>query len=127
MPRAARFAGCERDVRPQLAIDVLESWIDHRQMAVTKLRFGYGRLERLHLFCSGIEPDDLHLRHVAVVDPAFLIDIDLQTALSDLAEPILWNRILDDLAGLQIEFSEELGIKIGVPEVSLPIKHFVMR
>ena len=95
-------------------------------MAIAKFRLPYWRFERLHFLCLWVEPDDLHLRHVAVVNPPFLINIDLETALSDLAEPILRNGVLHDLAGFRIELSDKLRIKIRIPDVAFRIEHFVM-
>src|SRR5256885_10781879 len=77
--------------------------IDHRQMAISKFGLRYGDFESLHFFGLRVEADDLHLRHVAVINPAFLIDIDLQAALGDLAKPGLWNAVLHDFAGFRSE------------------------
>src|SRR2546427_12836104 len=108
MPSDACFPGGKGDIHPQEAIQMLLRGIDHRQVAVSKLGFRYGDLEGLHLFGLRIETRDLHLRHVAVVNPSFLIHIDLQTALSDLSEPSLWNAVLHNFAGFGIEFSKIL-------------------
>src|SRR5206468_12734316 len=106
---------------------MLERGVNHRQMAIPKIRLRYWGLERLHFFCLGVEPNDLHLRHVAEVNPPFLIQIDLETALSDLAQPVLWNAVLHHSAGFGIELSKKLGIKIRIPDVPLLITLLVMR
>src|SRR5207237_5183663 len=54
------------------------------------------------------------------------VDVDLQAALSNLAETRLRNRVFHNLARLQIELSDELGIEIRIPEIALPIEDLVM-
>src|SRR2546426_6789906 len=105
---------------------MLKRRVNHRQMAIAEIRFWYRGLEGLHFLCLWVQPNDLHLRHVAEVNPSFLINIDLQTALSDLSEPVLRNPILDHFAGFGIELSNKLRITIRIPDVPLPIKHLVM-
>ena len=96
-------------------------------MAISKFGLRYGDFESLHFFGLRVEADDLHLRHVAVINPAFLIDIDLQAALGDLAKPGLWNAVLHDFAGFGIELPKKLRVEIGIPDVALRINHLVVR
>ena len=127
MPRAARLACRESDIDPEFPVHMLERGVNHRQVPIPQSRLRYRGLERLHLSCLRVEPDDLHLRHVAEIDPAFLIDIDLETALGDLADTVLRYGILEHFAGSGIELPDELGIEIRVPHVPLRVEHFVMR
>src|SRR5438128_8487556 len=106
---------------------MLERWVNHRQMPIPKSRLRYRRLKGLHLSCLWVESNDLHLRHVAEVNPPFLIDIDLETALGDLAETVLRNGILEHFAGFGIELPNELGIEIRIPHAALRVEHLVMR
>src|SRR5262245_44224346 len=99
MPRAAGLPGSKADIGPGFPVHMLEGRVDHREMAVAKPRLRYRRFEGFHFLRLRIEPNDLHLRHVAEVNPPLFIDVDLETALSDLAQTILWNRVLDRFAG----------------------------
>src|SRR5436190_24168212 len=123
MPGSARLSGCEGDIGPQFSVHMLKGGVNHRQMAVAKLRLLDRWPKGLHLFGFRIEPYDLHLGHVAEINPPFPIDIDLETTLSDLPETVLWHPILDHLAGFGIELPNKLGIEIRIPNVSLCIKH----
>src|SRR5712692_1382811 len=102
VPDAAHLAGRESDVEPQLAIHMLERGVNHRQMAIAETRLRYRGLEGFHPLRLWFEANDLHLRHVAEVDPPLVIDIDLETALSNETQPVLRDRILHDLAGFGI-------------------------
>ncbi len=126
-PRAARLAGIERDVEPELAVDIHVRRIDHRQVRVAPRCFGRGKLERLHLAGLGIEPRDLQLRHVPVIDAPLFVEIDLQTALRDLSGATERRRVLDDLAGLDIELAEVLRVEIRVPRVAVRVEGDVVR
>src|SRR5439155_23667416 len=99
--------------------------IDHGQMTISKFGLRYGDFESLHFFGLRVEVNDLHLRHVAVINPSFLIDIDLQSTLGDLAKAGLWNAILYNFAGFGIELPKILRIEIGIADVSLRIKYLL--
>jgi len=78
-------------------------------VAVPKIRLRTGDL-RSRFSLSWVEPDDLHLRHIAEVNPPFFINVDLQTALSDLAERFV-ERGTPLLAGFGIELPNDLELK----------------
>src|SRR5262249_432393 len=126
MPRTTCFTSCKGDVRPKLAVEMLEGRINHRQMTISELRLRYQGLEGFHLQGFWIEANDLHLRHIAEVDPSFLIDINLETALSNLSESVFWDRIFHNFTGCGIERANELRIEVRVPDVALRIKHLVV-
>ena len=67
----------------QICRPLAETRIDHGQMAGSQFCCPAPEALNVSIFAGlGIEPDDLHLGHVAEVDPPFPIESDLQAALS---------------------------------------------
>ena len=96
---------------PQLSINVLGSGINDRQMADTKICFRYRRLECFPLLCFGIESNDLHLRHVPVVNAALSVEIDLKAALRNLANAA--SLLKENPALLQLRLVQQLAATTG--------------
>src|SRR5215472_15832191 len=119
MRGAACLTSSKGDIGPNFAVHVLKRRVNHGQMTISELRLRHRRLKGFHFTRRWIESNNLHLGHVAVVNPSFPIDIDLKTPLSDLTETVLGDGTRAHLARSSIQLPNKLRIEIGIREVTV--------
>ena len=96
-------------------------------MAIAERRLRHRQLVDVEFLGLRVEPGKRHLKHVAEVETPFLVDVDLEAALRRLEPTALWDDVVDDLACLEIQLPDELGIEIRVPQVPLRVEDRVVR
>ncbi len=109
---------------PQFPIDVRMQRVDHGDPRVAFVPIG--RQVDGDLFRLRVEHGDLGLPHHAFPDVSILIHRDHE-ATRRKAGPRDGNRIARDLAGLGVEFRDDMVLEIGEPDVARLVEECVMR